>query len=71
MFDFSMPGMYGLVFIKQARQVYDEIKYFILIGYVIINQIQKALDQNSIEGYFQKSFDLQEIEKRMKEAVEE
>jgi two-component system response regulator (stage 0 sporulation protein F) len=57
----SMPGMNGLEFIKKAKGEYPDISFFILTGYDITEDIQKALDQGLINRYFRKPLNAKEI----------
>jgi two-component system response regulator (stage 0 sporulation protein F) len=59
--DMSMPGMNGLEFIKKAKGEYPDISFFILTGYDITEDIQKALDQGLINRYFRKPLNAKEI----------
>lgn len=67
--DMKMPGMDGLEFIRQAKARFKDIKYFILTGYDISQQIRNALDSHLILGYFQKPFDIHKIEKTIERAT--
>ncbi|MEE4197915.1 MAG: response regulator [Bacteroidales bacterium] len=60
--DMKMPGMNGIEFIKKAKSDYPDIKYFILTGFEITEEIAEALNNNLIQSYFQKPFNMQEIE---------
>ena len=59
--DMSMPGMNGLEFIKKAKGEYPDISFFILTGYNITEDIQKALDEGLINRYFRKPLNAKEI----------
>ena len=60
--DMKMPGMNGIEFIKKAQSDYPDIKYFILTGFDITDEISRALTNNLIQEYFQKPFNMKEIE---------
>jgi two-component system, response regulator, stage 0 sporulation protein F len=60
--DMKMPTMTGIEFIQKAKVKYPDIKYYILTGYDITNEIQEALDTKLIVKYFRKPFDINEIE---------
>lgn len=65
--DMKMPEMNGLEFIKIAKLQYPEKKYYILTGFEITDEIQDALQSGVIQKYFQKPFDIQEIENTINE----
>ncbi|SMO76857.1 CheY chemotaxis protein or a CheY-like REC (receiver) domain [Saccharicrinis carchari] len=52
--DMKMPGMNGLEFIETARIQRGEIPFFLLSGYGMTPEIEKALNDQLIDGYFQK-----------------
>ncbi len=52
--DMKMPGMNGLEFVKKARSKYRGIPFFLLSGYGLTPEIENALDEQLIDGYFQK-----------------
>ena len=60
--DMKMPIMTGLEFIQKAKVKYPNIKYYILTGYDITDEIQEAIDAKLILNYFRKPFDINEIE---------
>jgi len=59
--DMRMPGMDGLTFIKEAKKEFPNIFYFILTGYDIDEDISQALNENLIQKYFMKPFDIENI----------
>ena len=63
--DMKMPEMNGLEFISKAREKYDNIKYFILTGFEITNEISEALKNNIICSYFKKPFTPIELEQKI------
>jgi two-component system, response regulator, stage 0 sporulation protein F len=63
--DMSMPGMSGLDFIIIAREKYPQVKYFLLTGYGITDEIKKAQDDGLIYGVFHKPFKMSEIEQEI------
>ncbi len=69
--DMKMPGMNGVEFITQAKEKYPDKKYFILTGYDINDEIQKALKENLILQYFRKPFNMDEIVKGLNQAMAE
>lgn len=67
--DMKMPGMNGIEFIKKAKSDYPTIKYFILTGYDITEEIADALNEKLILKYFRKPFDMKEIEESIFEVL--
>jgi two-component system, response regulator, stage 0 sporulation protein F len=59
--DMKMPIMNGLEFIKKAKEKYPDIKYYILTGYDITDEIQAALNSKLILKCFRKPFGFNEI----------
>jgi two-component system, response regulator, stage 0 sporulation protein F len=68
--DMKMPIMTGIEFIQKAKVKYPDIKFYILTGYDITNEIQEALDTKLILEYFRKPFDFNEIENAIKTVLE-
>lgn len=66
--DMSMPGMNGIEFIKKAKAEFPDISFFILTGYDITEDIQKALDEGLIYKYFRKPLNAREILKAIENA---
>jgi two-component system, response regulator, stage 0 sporulation protein F len=60
--DMKMPKMNGVEFVKKAIVSFPQIKFYILTGYEITNDIQEALNEGIILKYFQKPYSLKEIE---------
>jgi CheY-like chemotaxis protein len=60
--DMKMPLMNGLEFISKARQKFNAVLFFILTGYEISSEIEKALQDGLILKYFQKPFKRVEID---------
>jgi two-component system response regulator (stage 0 sporulation protein F) len=67
--DMKMPGLNGIEFIKKAREKYKHVVYFILTGFEITAEISDALEQNIIQKYFRKPFNLKEISTAINEAI--
>jgi response regulator RpfG family c-di-GMP phosphodiesterase len=68
--DMRMPNMNGIEFVQKARERYSNIAYFILTGFDYNEQIQNALNNNLIQSFFTKPFDVAEIKKSIDDAVE-
>ncbi len=63
--DMKMPGMNGLEFVKKARSKYRGIPFFLLSGYGLTPEIENALDNQLIDGYFQKPINKSVIVKEL------
>ncbi|MCU4176244.1 response regulator [Carboxylicivirga sp. N1Y90] len=59
--DMKMPHMDGLEFINEAKKIKANAQYYILSGYNLSPDINKALKDKTILGYFQKPFDIGKI----------
>jgi two-component system, response regulator, stage 0 sporulation protein F len=60
--DMKMPGMNGIEFIRQAKIFFPKKLFYILTGYEITPEIQHALESGLISKYFQKPFNMTDIE---------
>lgn len=67
--DMKMPVMSGLEFIRQAKEKYQNIFYFLLTGYGYDEEIQHALKDELILSCFHKPFDVEEIEEAVMDAA--
>lgn len=67
--DMKMPNMNGIEFIKTAKSIYPTIKFYILTGFEITQEIQEAITSNLIIKYFMKPFNINEIDASIKEAI--
>jgi YesN/AraC family two-component response regulator len=67
--DMKMPIMTGVEFIKKAKYKYPNIKFYILSGYDITDEIQEALDSKLILKYFRKPFNFNEFDDAIKTAL--
>lgn len=67
--DMKMPGMNGFEFIRKAKQKYTNISYFILTGFDISEEISEALNDNTIQKYFRKPFNVDEINSTIAKVV--
>ncbi|MDA3955035.1 MAG: response regulator [Bacteroidales bacterium] len=65
--DMKMPGMNGIEFIKLARKEFPKIRFFLLTGYEINEEIADALNDRLIHKYFRKPFNKSEIEEAILE----
>jgi len=68
--DMKMPQMTGIEFIKRAKNKYGHMKFYILSGFEISDEIQEALDAQIILEYFQKPFDVNNIQKAIRKSVD-
>lgn len=67
--DMKMPVMNGVEFIRKAKEKYANIFYFILTGFGHNPEIEEAMATNLILKYFQKPFDVEEIESAILDAA--
>jgi two-component system, response regulator, stage 0 sporulation protein F len=67
--DMKMPGMNGIEFIKMAKQEFPFIKFYILTGFDITEEIAKALNDKLILKYLRKPFNIKEIESIFEKAI--
>lgn len=67
--DMRMPGMNGIEFIKKAKERHPAIKFYILTGFEITEEIQEALTSKLIIKYFMKPFNIDEVDTSIKEAL--
>jgi response regulator RpfG family c-di-GMP phosphodiesterase len=56
--DMRMPEMNGIEFITLAKKRFPEIKFYILTGFEITAEIEKAMNNGLITKYFQKPFNI-------------
>jgi CheY-like chemotaxis protein len=59
--DLKMPLMNGIEFITKAKESFPNTNYFLLSGFYKNQEIQLALDQGLIQGYFEKPIDVSAI----------
>ena len=69
--DMKMPNMNGIEFITLAKSKYPDKIFYILTGFEITEEIQKALDTGLILKYFSKPFDMKEILSSINESANE
>lgn len=67
--DMKMPGMNGLEFVKAARNKYNGIPFFLLSGYGLTPEIENALEEQLIDGYFQKPVNKSLIVKELQKHI--
>jgi len=67
--DMRMPGMNGIEFIRKAKRNYPYIKFLVLTGYGITDEIQEALHSGLIEKYISKPFNTKDITDSITEFV--
>lgn len=63
--DMHMPEMNGVQFVKKAQETVADIPYYILSGYAFNDEINDALEHKTIQRFFTKPFDRQEIENQL------
>jgi len=69
--DMKMPYMTGIEFITIAKQKYAHLKYFILSGFDLTEEVKQALDSGLILQYFNKPFEINEIQKALTKSLTE
>ena len=67
--DMKMPNMSGLAFIEIAKRMYPSICFYILTGFGMNEEIQKAMDEKLINRYFSKPLNLPLIESEILNAT--
>jgi len=67
--DMRMPHMDGIQFISKAKVLYPDLLFYMLSGYDITADIQKALSNGLILKYFQKPFKMEEIDRTIEEDI--
>ncbi len=60
--DMNMPKMNGVQFIEKAKELVNDIPYFILSGFAFSDEIEEALKQKTIKKFFTKPYSRTEIE---------
>lgn len=69
--DMNMPQMNGIEFIKIAKEKFPKIKFYILTGYEINDEIDEALKEKLILKYFRKPFNFDEIDQTLCETCKQ
>jgi len=64
--DMKMPYMNGIEFVKIAKERFPSKKFYILTGYEITPEIKEALENGLIINYFNKPFDINQINASIK-----
>ncbi len=67
--DMKMPGMNGIEFIKQAKDEFPDIVFFINSGYDLTPEIENAIETKLIHKYLSKPFKISEIESSLNEVI--
>lgn len=67
--DMRMPDMNGIQFIREAFPKHKNIKFFLLTGYEMTEEIAQALEEGLIQEYFQKPFNVKMIEEKIELAL--
>lgn len=60
--DMKMPMMNGLEFIRAAKPIFTNIKFFILTGFEQTPEISQAIEDDLVVAYFKKPFSMPKIE---------
>ncbi len=64
--DYSMPGMDGLEFVREAKSQFPDCSFFILTGYELSDDIRYEIDRRYIKEYFSKPLNI----KKLAESIE-
>ena len=67
--DMHMPKMNGVEFIEKAKETVNDIPYYILSGYAFNDEIDRALSERTIQKFFTKPIDREEIERHLNGAA--
>jgi response regulator RpfG family c-di-GMP phosphodiesterase len=67
--DMRMPGMNGVEFIRSARKQNDKIPYYILSGFNYNEEINQAINEKIVKRFFEKPFNVTEIERELIETA--
>ncbi|MBN2613650.1 MAG: response regulator [Bacteroidales bacterium] len=67
--DMRMPEMNGIEFIMRAKNKHPQIKFFILTGFDITEEIIKAISKGFVMKYFRKPFNMADIERAIDNAL--
>jgi len=65
--DMRMPGMSGIEFIRKAKKNYPSVKFLILTGFGLTDEIQDALHAGLIAKYISKPFNMKDIKESITE----
>jgi len=68
--DMRMPKLNGIEFIKLAKEKHPDKHYYILTGFEITEEIQSALKSGLILKYFQKPFNMKEIDCALAQVID-
>lgn len=67
--DMMMPNMNGIEFVRKAKADNSDIAYYILTGYGLTPELNKAVNEGLILGCLSKPFEMREIDKKIIEAL--
>ncbi len=67
--DMKMPEMNGVEFLKKAKKIFPDKKYYILTGFDIVKEIQSAIDSKIIIKCFKKPININKIVSSINEAT--
>ncbi len=67
--DMKMPLLNGLEFIAKARAIFPKTHFYILSGYELTPEIRESLSNGIILKYFQKPFQMDEIDKAIEKNI--
>jgi len=69
--DWKMPKMNGMEFIEIAKSKRPELKTYILSGFDSNSEIKKSIEDQIVNGFFQKPMDISEIKETLSKALEQ
>jgi YesN/AraC family two-component response regulator len=67
--DMKMPSMNGIEFIKKAKESHPNIKFYILTGFEITEEIQAAINSKLIIKYYMKPFSMNDLDTAIMDAI--
>lgn len=67
--DMKMPLMNGLEFLRKLNDIYPNISCFILTGYGLTPEIDKAIREEIILDCLSKPFEIEQIDKKIQRVL--
>lgn len=69
--DMKMPGMNGIDFIANARNISPQGNFYIMTGFEVTDEIQEAIDNKSISMYFKKPLNYMAISSEIERVLDQ
>ena len=69
--DIKMPKMSGLEFIEIASNSFNKIKFIVLTGYLLNEEITNAMESGIIAEYIQKPYDVPSVVDAVNELIQD